>query len=201
MSKRIEFIFDFASPNAYLAYHVLPAFMERTRAEVEIKPCLLGGMFKATGNQPPMMAFATIPAKLNYMNAEMQRFMRRHGLTKFRFNEHFPINTLLMARGALVAQQSGQFDEYLQAGLAAMWEEGLKMDDPEIFVRAFTAAGFDGASLLEATQQPEIKAALIANTESAVSRGAFGIPTFFLDGEMFFGKDSMPDLEYALGRS
>jgi 2-hydroxychromene-2-carboxylate isomerase len=201
MSKRIEFIFDFASPNAYLAHGALGPLLERSGAEVEIKPCLLGGIFKATGNQPPIIAFASIPAKLDYMNAEMQRFMGRHGLTKFRFNEHFPINTLLMARGALVARQSGHFDEYLQAGLAAMWEEGLKMDDPEIFAGAFTAAGFDGASLLEATQQPEIKAALIANTASAVARGAFGIPTFFLDGEMFFGKDSLPDLEYALGQS
>ena len=198
MSQRVEFVFDFASPNAYLAYHALLPLLERTDATLDLTPCLLGGIFKATGNQAPMMAFASIPAKLDYMNVELRRFIARHGLSAFRFNPNFPVNTLMMMRGAIAAQREGQLQAYLDMGLSAMWEEGLKMDDPEVFVTAVSNAGLDGQALLAATQDPEVKAALVANTESAVRRGAFGIPTFFVGEEMFFGKDSLVDLEYLL---
>ncbi len=198
MTNTVDFIFDFASPNAYFSYKVLPPILERTGASLNLIPCLLGGIFKASGNQAPMVAFAGVKGKLEYEHIEMDRFIKKHGLSDFQFNPHFPLNTLLMARAAIVAGMDGKLVEYIEAGLKCVWEDGRKMDDPEVFVSAMTEAGFDGRNLLERTQAPEVKAKLIANTEAAVARGTFGIPTFFVGEEMFFGKDRLAQLEEEL---
>ena len=198
MPKTLDFIFDFASPNAYLAYKTLPQILARTGAELNLIPCLLGGIFKSTGNQAPMLAFGGIKGKLEYDQLEMRRFIEKHELSDFKFNPHFPVITLLMMRAALVAELDGRLIEYVDAGLKMMWEDGLKMDDPAVFVEAMTAAGFDGAALAERTQDPVIKAKLAENTEAAVARGAFGIPTFYVGEEMFFGKERLGQVEEAL---
>jgi len=198
MTKTIDFIFDFASPNAYLAYRTLPPILDRTGARLNIIPCLLGGIFKATGNKAPMIAFGDVKGKLDYDRLEMARFIRKHNLTRFKFNPNFPVNTLVLMRGAIAAEQAGRLTAYVEAGLKAMWEDGLKMDDPGIFTQAMSAAGLDGPDLLERTQDPEVKARLAANTDAAVARGAFGIPTFYVGQEMFFGKDRLAQLEEEL---
>ncbi|MGH6693841.1 2-hydroxychromene-2-carboxylate isomerase [Sphingopyxis sp.] len=198
MTKTLELIFDFGSPNAYLCMKALPELLDRTGADLIITPCLLGGIFKATGNKAPMIQYADAPAKLAYENLEMRRFIERYGLTKFRVNPHFPVNTLTIMRGAVVADDEGNLDDYVDAVNRAMWEDGLKMDDPEVIATFLSANGFDGPALLARTQEPEIKARLIANTEAAVARGAFGIPTFFVGSEMFFGKDRLAQVEEAL---
>lgn len=198
LQRTLEFIFDFGSPNAYLALKVLPDLLERTSADLVLTPCLLGGIFKATGNKAPMLQFADIPAKLAYENLEMRRFIAKHALGKFRMNPHFPINTLLVMRGAIVAEEEGFLDGYVDAVNRAMWEMGLKMDDPAVAAAFLSSAGFEGAALLARTQDPAIKAKLAANTETAVARGVFGIPTFFVGDEMFFGKDRLDQVEAAL---
>lgn len=198
MSKTLEFVFDFASPNAYLAYKALPAVLERTGASVQLSPCLLGGLFKATGNQAPMIAFGNVKGKLEYEQLEMQRFIAKHGLSRFKMNPNFPVNTLLLMRGAIAADMDGRLEEYVEAGLKHMWEDGLKMDDPEVYAHAMNEAGFNGQELIERTQDPEVKAALMANTEAAVNRGCFGIPSFFVGDEMFFGKDRLGQVEELL---
>lgn len=198
MTKTIEFIFDFASPNAYLAHRVLPEIAERTQARVEIIPCLLGGLFKLTGNQAPMTAFGGVQGKLAYEALETRRFVAKHGLGEYQFNPHFPMNTLLVMRGLVAAQRMGVKDAYMSAVLAAMWERGLKMDDPEVVSGVLTEAGLDSGAILAATQDAEVKAELLANTERAAARGAFGIPTFFVGDEMFFGKERLGQLEEAL---
>lgn len=198
VSKSLELIFDFGSPNAYLTLKVLPELLERTGAELVITPCLLGGIFKSTGNKAPMVQYAEAPAKLAYENLEMRRFIAKHGLTKFRINPHFPVNTLTIMRGAIVAEDEGNLDDYVDAVNRAMWEDGLKMDDPEVIAAFLSANGFDGPALLARTQEPEIKAKLVANTEAAVARGVFGIPTFFVGDEMYFGKDRLGQVEEAL---
>ena len=194
----MELIFDFGSPNAYLCMKVLPPILARTGAELLITPCLLGGIFKATGNKAPFVQYADVPVKMAYERLEMQRFIDKHALTKFSFNSHFPINTLLIMRGAVAAADEGKLRPYVDAVLRAMWEDGLKMDDPEVVGGFLSANGFDGPALLARTQEPEIKAALVSNTESAVARGAFGIPSFFVGDEMFFGKDRLGQVEDAL---
>lgn len=199
MTKTLELIFDFGSPNAYLTLRVLPDLLDRTGAKLVITPCLLGGIFKATGNRAPMVQYAEAPAKLAYEHLEMRRFIERHALSKFRLNPHFPVNTLTIMRGAIVAEDEGNLDEYVDAVNRAMWEDGLKMDDPEVIATFLSANGFDGPTLLGRTQEPDIKARLVANTEAAVARGVFGIPTFFVGDEMFFGKDRLDQVEEALG--
>ena len=196
----IDFIFDFGSPNAYLAGKVLPAVAERTGATINRIPCLLGGIFKATNNASPMVAFGEVKGKLAYEGLETRRFVAKHGLTAYRPNPHFPVNTLLIMRGVIAARRAGVEDAYVAAVLAAMWEAGEKMDDPEVVVRVLTAAGLDGAALVAATQDPEVKAELVANTEAAVQRGVFGIPTFFVGDEMFFGKDRLDQVEAEAAR-
>lgn len=198
VSKSIELIFDFGSPNAYLCMKALPELLDRTGAELIVTPCLLGGIFKATGNKAPMIQYADAPAKLAYENLEMRRFIGKHGLTKFRINPHFPVNTLTIMRGAVVAADEGTLDDYVDAVNRAMWEDGLKMDDPEVVAAFLSANGFDGPAILARTQESEIKAKLVANTEAAVARGVFGIPTFFVANEMFFGKDRLAQVEEAL---
>lgn len=195
MSVAVDFIFDFGSPNAYLVHQVLPGVAHRTGAVFRYVPCLLGGIFKATGNQPPMAAFAGVKGKLDYEMLETRRFIAKHELNRFRFNPHFPVNTLLLMRGAIAAEIDGRLAEYVEAGLTSMWELGLKMDDPDVYVEAMTAAGLDGGALLERTQDPKVKAKLVENTAAAVERGAFGIPTFYVGSEMFFGKERLGQLE------
>ena len=198
MKKTIEFIFDFASPNAYLACQLLPGIVQRTGAELAITPCLLGGIFKATGNQPPMLAFGGVQGKLEYEQKEISRFVKKHDVQKYQFNTSFPINTLILMRAAIVASDEGRLGKYIDAGLSAMWENNKKMDDPEVFVAVMNDAGFDGANLLERTQDPSVKQRLMDNTAQAVSRGAFGVPTFFVGSEMFFGKDRLAQVEEEL---
>ncbi len=195
--KTVEFIFDFGSPNAYLAYPVLKQIAARQKAEVRIVPALLGGIFKTTGNQAPMLAFGNIRGKMAYETLEIQRFITKHGLTKFAMNPHFPVNSLVAMRG-LVA--SGVDSAYVDAVLAGFWERGLKMDDATVLQAVLDGAGLDGAALLAATQDPAIKQQLADNTSEAVERGVFGIPTFFVGPEMFFGKDRLAQVEEELAR-
>ena len=199
--KTVDFIFDFGSPNAYLAWKVLPAIAARHGASVTLLPCLLGGIFKATGNQAPGVAFSGVKGKLDYEMLEMRRFIDAHGLGAFRFNPHFPVNTLLLMRGQIAAQRAGVGEAYLDAMLKGMWEEGRKLDDPEVFVATADAAGLDGSALLAATGDLEVKGQLMANTEAAVARGVFGIPTFFVGSEMFFGKERLGQVEAELAKA
>lgn len=200
MSKTLEFIFDFGSPNAYLAWNALQPVLNRTGAELDIMPCLLGGIFKLTGNQAPWLSYANVKGKLEYEQLEMTRFITLHNLSKFKMNPHFPVNTLLLMRGAIAAKRDGVLDNYVQAGLTAMWEDGQNMSDPEVYADVMTKARLDGAALLAATQDPAIKSKLAENTDHAVARGVFGIPTFFVGDEMFFGKDRLDQVEAALSR-
>ena len=196
MSKTIEFIFDFGSPNAYLSYFTVKDVAKRTGATLQITPCLLGGIFKSTNNQPPMMNFAGVAGKNAMFMREMERYCDRHGFTKFTMNPHFPVNTLLLMRACVAYGRDNDVTAYVEAGVKMMWENGLKMDDPEVFVKAFNDSGLDGQGLLEATQDPEVKAALVANTQGAVDRGVFGIPAFFVGDEQFFGKDHIEEMEW-----
>ncbi|WP_397420339.1 2-hydroxychromene-2-carboxylate isomerase [Phenylobacterium sp.] len=191
----IDFIFDFGSPNGYLARKALVGVADRTGATVRLIPCLLGGIFKATNNASPMVNFGGVKGKLAYEGLETRRFIEKHKLTAFKQNPHFPVNTLLIMRGLVAARRASVEEAYLTVVLAAMWEEGEKMDDPEVVLRVLKAGGLDGEALIAATQDPEVKAELVANTEAAVERGVFGIPTFFVGDEMFFGKERLGQVE------
>jgi 2-hydroxychromene-2-carboxylate isomerase len=193
----VTFYFDFGSPNAYLAHKVIPGIEQRTGLKFVYVPALLGGIFKATGNRSPGEAFAGIPAKLAYEGKETRRFVARHGITEFASNPHFPVNTLMIMRGAVAAQTLGIFEAYVDAVYRAMWVDGLKMDDPAVAKAALEGAGLPAEKLLAMTQDDAVKAALIKNTEGAVADGVFGSPSFLVAGELFFGKDRLRDVEEA----
>ncbi len=197
---KVEFHFDFGSPNAYLAHLLIPDVERRTGAKFDYMPILLGGVFKLTNNRSPAEKMAGIKNRLEYERLEMQRFIRRHNITSFTFNPFFPVNTLLIMRGAVAAQFDGVFARYVDEVFKAMWGEPKKMDDPEVVRAVLTAAGFDGDALLARTQDQVVKDSLMANTQDSVARGAFGSPTFFVDGEIFFGKDRLSEVEEEIVR-
>lgn len=195
---RVEFHFDFGSPNAYLSHLVIPEIERRTGTAFVYVPVLLGGIFKLTNNVSPVVANQGIKNKAEYQKLEMQRFLRAHGITAFRFNPHFPVNTLQIMRAAIVAEDEGYLKAYTDAVFGHMWAEPKKMDEPEIIKAALDQSGFDGAHILVRTQEPAIKARLMGNTEKSVARGAFGSPTFFVGDEIFFGKDRLAEVESAI---
>jgi 2-hydroxychromene-2-carboxylate isomerase len=195
---KLEFHFDFGSPNAYLAHLVLPEIERRTGAKFAYVPVLLGGVFKATGNRSPVEAFRDVRNKLEYQSLETRRFVARHGIERFRRNPHFPVNSLTIMRGAIAAQRLGVFERYVAEVFAAMWFDGLKLDDPDVIRAMLEKAGLDAARILELSQDPGVKDELYANTARSVERGSFGAPTFYVGDEIYFGKDSLRDVEEAI---
>ena len=190
-----QFMFDFGSPNAFLSHEAIPAIEQRTGVKFEYVPVLLGGIFKATNNKSPAETLAGVKNKPEFNALETERFVKRFSVRPYAPNPFFPVNTLNLMRAAVAAQLEGVFEKYVEAAFHHMWVEPKKMDDPEVAARALTASGLDGAKLLARGQEPEVKARLIANTQSAVERGVFGSPTFFVGKEMFFGKEQLREVE------
>lgn len=191
----VEFLFDFGSPNAYMCHKVIPMMEARTGVRFTYVPILLGGLFKLANNRSPVEAFADIPNKRAYDMLEIKRFLDKHQLSKFRFNPNFPVNTLAIMRGAVAAQKLGVFEPYVEAIYAGMWEDGLNLSDPEIIQSHLNQHGIDAQALMQASQDPDVKSALLHNTQHAFERGAFGSPTFFVGQEIFFGKDRLNQVE------
>lgn len=191
----VEFLFDFGSPNAYMCHRVLPTIEARTGVRFTYVPILLGGLFKLANNRSPVEAFADIPNKRAYDRLEIDRFLKKHQLNKFRFNPHFPVNTLAIMRGAVAAQKLGVFDYYVDAMYVGMWEDGLNLSDPAVIQSQLQKNGIDAQALMQAVQDADVKNTLLQNTQHAFERGAFGSPTFFVGKEIFFGKDRLRDVE------
>ncbi|MGN6116165.1 MAG: 2-hydroxychromene-2-carboxylate isomerase [Nitrobacter sp.] len=188
-------MFDFGSPNAFLSHEAIPAIEKRTGAKFKYVPILLGGIFKATNNKSPAETLAGVKNKREFHALETERFIRRFKVKPYVWNPNFPVNTLNLMRAAVAAQLEDVFEKYIDAAFHHMWVEPKKMDDPEIAAKALTASGLDGAKLLTRAQDADVKARLIENTQSAVERGAFGSPTFFVGNEMFFGKEQLREVE------
>jgi len=195
MAPDVEFLFDFGSPNAYLAHRVLPAIEARTGVRFTYVPVLLGGVFKATNNVSPAVSLAGIRNKAEYQELETQRFLARHAITRFQRNPWFPVNTLRIMRGAEAARTLGLFERYIDAVYDHMWAEPRKMDDPEVMRTAFTDSGLPADALITLMDDPAVKGRLLANTEAAVARGVFGSPAFFVGTAHYFGKDRLEEVE------
>lgn len=195
MAQTVQFLFDFGSPNAFLSHEAIPAIEARTGATFEYVPVLLGGIFKATNNRSPAETYAGVKNKREFHQLETERFVRRFKVQPYAWNPHFPVNTLNLMRTAIAAQLEGVFEQYVEAAFHHMWVEPKKMDDLDIAAAALDASGLDGAKLLARGQEADVKAKLIANTQDAVERGAFGSPTFFVGKEMFFGKEQLREVE------
>ncbi|HXN13414.1 MAG TPA: 2-hydroxychromene-2-carboxylate isomerase [Candidatus Acidoferrales bacterium] len=195
---KVEFHFDFGSPNAYLSHLVIPEIEKRTGAKFEYVPVLLGGVFKATNNRSPAQSLVGIKNKPEYERIEMARFIKRHGITRFQSNPFFPVNTLMMMRGAIAARPLGVFERYVDAMYRNMWADPKKMDDPNVYRTELDGAGLPTAKILELIETRPVKDELIENTNRSVERGTFGSPTFYVGNEIFFGKDRLRDVEEAI---
>lgn len=195
--EEVTFYFDFGSPNAYLAHRVIPDVERRLGLRFAYQPILLGGVFKLTNNQSPATAFANVKNKLAYEALETRRFIERRGVSGFRQNPHFPVNTLLLMRGAVAAQRLGVFEPYVGSVFADMWERGLKMDDLAVVRAALLDAQLPADELLQLVKDDAVKASLLANTQDAVDKGVFGSPSFLFRDELYFGKDRLRDIEDA----
>jgi 2-hydroxychromene-2-carboxylate isomerase len=195
MAKQFEFWFDIGSPAAYLAWTQLPGLCEETGAQALYRPMLLGGVFHATGNHSP----TEVPAKGSYMLDDLARFARRYGVP-FNNNPHFPVNTLMIMRGAVGLQlrEPARFDAYVRAMYEAMWVHAKNLNDPATVGAVLHAAGFDPAVMLALTQDAEVKDRLKAVTQEAVDRGVFGAPVFFVGTQMFWGQDRLDFVKEAL---
>jgi 2-hydroxychromene-2-carboxylate isomerase len=188
-------MFDVGSPNAFLSHEAIPAIEKRASIKFEYVPILLGGIFKSTNNKSPAETLAGVKNKREFHQIETERFLKRFNVQPYVWNPFFPVNTLNLMRAAIAAQLEGVFEEYVEAAFHHMWREPKKMDDPEVAAKALSSSGLDGAKLLARAQEPEVKAKLLENTQSAVERGAFGSPTFFVGKEMFFGKEQLREVE------
>lgn len=200
MTKTIELIFDFVSPNAYLVWQPLRELAARQGAQIQITPAFLGGMHKLTGNTPPFIRDADVKGKNAYANLEMQRFIAKHGLHRFKMNPKFPFNSINLLRMLVSLKGDNQF-KFIEALMTAIWEKGLDVTDAAAVATVLTKAGFNAESLAAKAQDPAIKQAVVDNTEKAVARGAFGIPTFFIGEEIFFGKERLGQIEEMLEKS
>jgi len=197
----VEFHFDFGSPNAYLSHLVLPEIEQRTGVKFEYVPILLGGVFKLTNNRSPAESLVGIKNKPEYERLEMNRFLRRHGITRFQRNPFFPVNTLTLMRGAIATKSLNVFERYVDEMYRHMWADPKKMDDPNVLRAALDESGLDSERILELAQTQEIKDRLLENTRRSVERGTFGAPTFFVGEEIFFGKDRLRDVEELIMQS
>ncbi|MGB7371171.1 2-hydroxychromene-2-carboxylate isomerase [Erythrobacter sp.] len=205
MPNRVELVFDFVSPNAYLIWWPLRDLVRRHAAEFDVLPVFLGGMHKLTGNAPPMIRDAQITGKNAYAALEMQRFIARHDLTRFTLHPQFPFNSITLQRMLYAADQDGRGVQFAEALLPAIWEQGIDIGDPQAIADIAAKAGFDPDDLAKRAASDPVKQGLVANTDDAVARGAFGIPTMFVGprggaGEMFFGKERLDQVEEALLR-
>jgi len=188
MAKTVEFFFDFGSPTTYLAYTQLLKFAADCSAEIVWRPMLLGGVFKATGNASPV----TVPAKGRWMFEDMARWARRYGVP-FVMNPHFPINTLVLMRGAtgLQMRQPDAFARYCDVVFRAMWQLQRNLGDAVVLASTLADAGVNADAFATLVADAEVKARLAATTDEAVARGVFGAPTFFVGDQMFFGQDRL----------
>jgi len=208
VAKRVELLFDFVSPNAYLVWWPLRELAQRHGASFEVTPVFLAGMHRLTGNAPPMIRDAEVQGKNAYAQLEMDRFIAHHGLSQFRLHPQFPFNSILLQRMLTAAKEDGRGVAFAEYMLRAVWEEHVDVTDPDRIAQAAQAGGFDAKDLMTRAQGDSVKASLAAHTDRAVARGAFGLPTMFVAGgsdhgedKMFFGKERLDQIERELARN
>ena len=180
----IEFWFDFGSPAAYLAWTQLDRIREKTGREIDMKPMLLGGVFKSTGNATPV----AVPAKGAWMMKDLGRHAARYGVT-IAMPPGFPLNTLHFMRAVVALEGDERQADFIKTIYEAMFARGEAMGEIEVIGKVLADAGFDPSEIMAMTQDEAVKEKLKANTEAAVAKGVFGAPTFFVGGEMHFGQD------------
>ena len=184
---KIEIFWDVGSPYTHLAIGQLEAMQKRSGLPVELRPFLIGGVFKSTGNSAP----GILPAKAKYMMHDLTRW-RNHLNLELKLPTEgtpFPINSLKPMRVAMLCQTRGQGETFCRALFAAYWGRGEDVSNPEVLTKVIESVELDPAEIIEAAGSDDNKAALRANTDEAVARGAFGAPSLFVGDQLFWGND------------
>ncbi|MGH7907427.1 MAG: 2-hydroxychromene-2-carboxylate isomerase [Candidatus Binataceae bacterium] len=193
LGMELEYFFDYGSPFSYLADTQLGKIAAHTGASIVYRPVLLGALIKETGNISP----AGVPAKLRYYGAEFARWSRRYGVP-FVMNPHFPHTTLQLMRAAIVSQDLNIFPAYHRAVFTAYWAEGRKLADEAVLRDVLTRASLPADEIIGLSASQPIKDRLREVTSDAIRRGVFGVPTFFVGDEMYWGNDRLDFVEAAL---
>lgn len=196
MTKVVEFFWDVASPYTYLAHTQMAGLEARTGAQVRYRPFLLGGVFKSTDNLMP----GANPYKAAYLVKDLARW-RDHYRVPMKMpalEVIFPVNSLLPMRLATAADLAGQGRTLAQALFHAYWVQGRNVGEEAEARAAVLEAGLDAEALFSSAQSGPVKDRLRANTEEAVSRGAFGAPAIFVGDQLYFGNDRLMFVEAAL---
>lgn len=193
--NKIEFFFDLGSPYSYLASTQLESFEKKNNVAFEWRPILLGGLFKTVDNQSPF--YVVSKGKKSYLLNDLQAWASLYGVP-YQLPSQFPPNTLKAMRGAIAAGRTGQLKPYAKAMFNAFFVDDRNISEPNTILEIVKEIGMDVTEFSLAIDGMDVKQALISATEEAADRGAFGVPTFFYQGRMFFGNDRLCLLEHSI---
>jgi 2-hydroxychromene-2-carboxylate isomerase len=196
---KLEFFYDCGSPWTYLAFHKIEDLAVEAGAELVWRPILVGGVFNAVNDSVYEQRSNPVPAKIRYHAKDLGDWARLYGL-QIGWPSVFPVNSVKVMRGAIVADEHGKLPAWSRAAFEAYWGQDRDVSqDAEIEALA-TQVGLDPQAMLAAIATPAIKAKLRENTDDLIARGGFGSPTMIVDGtDLYFGNDRLPLLRAALG--
>jgi 2-hydroxychromene-2-carboxylate isomerase len=191
--KSVEFLYDFVSAPSYIAWTQLDALAREANAQITMTPVFCAGIFKDIGNPGPL----AIPAKRAWYTRDLELWAKKRGVT-MRLNPYSPIRSLPLMRGVIVAQERAERDRYLKTIWDAIWLDSKNMSDPGVVDETLEAAGLDVEAYMRGIEREDVKAKLRESTLDAVRRGVFGVPSFFVGDELFFGQDRLEFVREAL---
>ncbi len=197
---KLECYFDCSSPWTYLGFHNLQVLVLRMDVEVSWRPIIVGGVFNKINTQVYAdRANPPVPQKAAYLSKDIQDWARFSGL-KIRFPPAcgHPVNSVKCMRGCLVLEPEGKLVAFAQCAFEALWVHGLDLAKEDVLVDLCRNVSVDPVWFLASIGMPETKAKLRSNTDELMQRGGFGSPTFFVDGDMYFGNDRLVLVEAAI---
>ena len=201
MPRAVEFFYDYSSPWTYLAFTRIEDVCRRSRADLEWRPILVGGIFNSVNPSVYEARERPVPAKARYMAKDLRDWAELYGLT-IRFPPSvFPVNSVKSLRGALVALEHGKISTYSRAVFAAYWDSDRDISRDDVLRDIVGEVGLDAVEYFEKIAAPAYKERIRANTDECVRRGGFGSPTIFVGDSMFFGNDRLVLVEHELAKT
>jgi 2-hydroxychromene-2-carboxylate isomerase len=193
MSKPIDFYFDFVSPYTFISFQQIKTLKFKQDFKFRLKPILLGGLH----NLHKITAPAFIPAKAKFMIRDCKMVSEKCKIS-FKFNSYFPIKTVDLMRGVLIAEEDGIANNYVDKIFEAMWVSGFNLNDQQVIDKTLKNLNINPKTFLLRLSNQNIKDELKKKTQEAYEKGVFGAPTFLVNNKIFWGQDR---LEYALAES
>jgi 2-hydroxychromene-2-carboxylate isomerase len=191
----VEFVYDFVSTPCHIAWKSLDSMVKAIGAEVVMTPVLCGGIFKAIGNPGPL----AVPAKREWYARDLAMWAKRRGVSLVP-SPYVPIRSLPLMRGTFIAAERNETFRYVDAVFDSIYVHGRNLSDMKVVEETLREAGLDVGAYLQGIERADIKQNLLRNTEDAIARRVFGVPTFFVDNELFFGQDRLEFVVEALQR-